>query len=571
MKRALKIVLILLLVAGLLGGAGWYFLQYNTTPSVQLLVSRGEKAAAAGRSSTAIRLYQQAYDLEPDNKELALALADVYAESGNYTKAEYTLVNAISRGASVELYCALCRIYVQQDKLLDAVTMLDQIADPTLKEQLDALRPEVPTADQAPGFYSQYIEVSLESTGGTLYLSTGRDYPSVNGQIYQEPIHLGLGETTISAVAVGDNGIVSPCMRYNYTVGSVVEAVVLHDPALDSYVRDLLSRSSGSTLLTSDLWNITEMTLPEDMVNYDDMVYFTGLTSLTVENRRDVDFSFLTELSALTYLDLSGCTVDSKGINAIGTLVNLTHLELNSTGISGIGPLRDCINLVELDLSDNSIGDLLPLASCQQLQKLNLQRNAVSNLRPLTGLTALTELDVSYNSLSTISPICNNVQLEKLDVSNNNLEDLASVGNLINLKEFACHHNNLIACDELAGCVNLEVLDISNNEIESMDALVTLVKVTDMNVSYNNNRSVPDFPKDCALRVFDGSHNYFEDISGLADLKNLTNAYFDYNNIYNVNCLANCPNLAVVSCFGTNVADVSRLLSKDIVVNYNPS
>ena len=48
------------------------------------------------------------------------------------------------------------------------------------------------------------------------------------------------------------------------------------------------------------------------------------------------------------------------------------------------------------------------------------------------------------------------------------------------------------------------------------------------------------------------------------------NVYFDYNNISDVNCLAGCPNLISVSCFNTNVADVSQLISRDVIVKYNP-
>lgn len=570
MKRALKILAVLLLIAAIVGGAGWYFLSYNPASAIQVLTDWGESAAARQQYTSAIRYYRWAYALSDEDTDIALALAESYAKSGNYTKAEYTLVNAISASPSVTLYEALCHIYVEQDKLLDAVTMLNQIEDPDLKAQLSALRPAAPTASHTPGYYSEYIDVALQAESGTLYVTTDGSFPSLHGQVYEAPISLGLGETTIGAIAVSEEGFVSDYAIFGYTVGGVVESVTLQDAALDAYVRELLNKGSASALMTSDLWSIQEMTIPAEVQNLSDLAYFTSLTSLTIEGQAAGDFSFLSSLTSLTSLNLSGSTVTNSDLEAIGGLSQLTELKLTGCGLSNIAGLSGCAKLQTLDLSDNSINDISPLASCTALQSLNLQRNALTRLDSLSGLTALTSLDVSQNSITSIAPICGNVQLATLDVSNNHLNDLANIGRLTNLTTFSCAHNNLVECDQLAACVNLVTLDISNNEIESMDALVSLVNVRDMNVSYNNNRSIPDFPDDCALVNFNGEHNFFEDVSGLADLENLNNAYFDYNNISDVNCLAGCPNLISVSCFNTNVADVSQLTSRDVIVNYNP-
>lgn len=559
-----------MLIAAIIGGVCWYFLVYNPASTVQVLTGWGESAANKQQYDSAIRYYRWAYALSNEDTEIALALAESYAQNDNFTKAEYTLVNAISASPSAKLYEALCHIYVEQDKLLDAVTMLNQIEDPDLKAQLSALRPATPTASHTPGYYSQYIDVTLNAESGVLYVTTDGSFPSLRGQVYEAPITLGLGETTIGAIAVSEEGFVSDYAIFGYTVGGVVETVTLQDPALDAYVRELLDKGSSSTLMTSDLWSIQEMVIPEEVQNLSDLAYFSSLTSLTVENQAAGDFSFLASLTALTKLNLSGSTITNSDLEAIGSLSELTELNLSGCGLSNIAGLSGCAKLQNLDLSDNSINDISPLAGCTALQSLNLQRNALTKLDSLSGLTALTSLDVSQNSITSIAPICNNVQLSTLDVSNNHLNDLASIGQLTNLTAFSCAHNNLVECDQLAACVNLVTLDISNNEIESIDALASLVNVRDMNVSYNNNRSVPDFPTDCALVNFDGSHNFFEDISGLANLQNLNNVYFDYNNISDVNCLAGCPNLISVSCFNTNVADVSQLISRDVIVNYNP-
>ena len=95
---------------------------------------------------------------------MAIELANQYKADGNYTKAEYTLSNAINGDASVELYIALCKTYVEQDKLLDAVNFLSNISDPTIRNALEQLRPTAPTANYEPGFYSQYLDLELSSS-----------------------------------------------------------------------------------------------------------------------------------------------------------------------------------------------------------------------------------------------------------------------------------------------------------------------------------------------------------------------------------------------------------------------
>lgn len=571
MKRALKIIIVFLLLAAIIGGAAWYFLSYNPQMTAAFLRSQGEKAAAGEKYDTAIRYYRWAAKLTPEDKALSLDLANVYAKSGNYTKAEFTLVNAISQGATLDLYTALCRVYVDQDKLLDAVTMLDQIADPALKAQVDALRPAAPTADQAPGYYSQYIDVALSAEGGTLYVSITGEYPSINGTVYSSPIHLPAGETTIGAVVVSEDKIVSPYAAFGYTVSGVVEPVVLQDKALDTIVRDVLSRGADSTLLTSDLWGITELTLTPEVEDFSDLRYFTGLTSLTIQGHPGIDTAFLASMSGLTHLDLTGCDLTSDNLAQIGACTGLTELRLGSCGVSNVAALGGCVSLVYLDLSDNSINDISALAACTQLKELHLQHNALTSVQSLSGLKELTVLDVSSNSLTSVAPIFNNVRLNTLDISSNKLSDLSGIGRLTELTGLSCAYNSITACDALAGCTELVTLDISNNALETMDGLDTLVNMTDLNLSYNSVVLVPAFPKDCALKNVDASHNALEDVSGFGGLENLSILNLDYNEIDDVSSLAQCPILVTLSCFGTNVTDVDALLEKNIVVNYDPS
>lgn len=70
----------------------------------------GDHYYEVGRYNRAITCYRQAVKLAPDNVSLPIRLAETYILSGNYSKAEYTLVSAITQNPdSVALYAALSK------------------------------------------------------------------------------------------------------------------------------------------------------------------------------------------------------------------------------------------------------------------------------------------------------------------------------------------------------------------------------------------------------------------------------------------------------------------------------
>ena len=568
--RALKHIIIWTLILALLGGAVWYFLIYNPALTSEILAEQAALAADREQYDKAVMLYGWASSLQKGNQQLSLELAQVYKSQGNYTKAEYTLAGAIATGGSLEVYLELCRTYVEQDKLLDAVTMLDKVADEKIRAQLDAMRPQAPVASLEPGFYTQYLDVDLSAEGGTVYVSTSWEYPSLSTP-YEMAISLGQGETAISALTVSEDGLVSPLSVFRYTVEGVVEQVVLEDANLDSYLREILSRSPDSPFTTADLWGITEMTIPEDVTKFSQMAYFTGLTSLTIRNQSALDISFLEAMPKLTKLDLSGCTLDAEQLGYIAGLGALTDLNLSGCRLSTIAGLSGMTSLKKLDLSVNSISDLLPLISNTGLEWLDLSHNAVVNFSAMTGTTSLTWLNLSNNSLSDLTAVATCSNLGHLNVSTNVLTTLNGISGLKELTFLDASYNAIADIAGIGQCSKLTELNLSNNKLVTMDEMATLVLLEQLDVSYNDILTIPDFPDHAALVSFNGCHNFFEDVSGLAGLMRLNYVYLDYNNVTDINVLASCFNLIQVNVFRTNVTDISALQEMDVIVSYNPT
>ena len=260
--RTALIVVILVLAAALLIGACLFFFVFRKDLTASVLVYWADRFEQSGRYNRTITLYRQAEKLTPEDEDIPRLLAKAYQLSGNFTKAEYTLVSAITREPeSVELYAELSRVYLAQDKLLDAEQMLGSIANASVKSQVEALRPATPVISPESGYYSEYIEITASAASGKVYITTNGEFPSLESNLYTGPIQLEGGETTVIAISVDDNGLVSSAAYAGYTVGNVVEEVSLEDSALESYVREQLGKAAGDSLMSDELWSIEELEL----------------------------------------------------------------------------------------------------------------------------------------------------------------------------------------------------------------------------------------------------------------------------------------------------------------------
>ena len=572
MKKLIRFLWPFLVLLVILAAAFLFFFRVRPDITSGLLTRLGDSMMTSGRYSVAIRYYDWANDLEPDSSETSLKLAGAYEKSGNYSRTENVLVHAIYENPeNADLYVALSRVYVNQDKLLDAQRMLDTIANPTVQEALSARRPAAPQVSPAGGRYNDYITVELTyPEGADCYYTTDGQYPSLSNQLYTEPFALPGGETTVCAVAVDQDGLVSPAIYMGYTVAGVIEDVEFHDQALSDAVAEILHTDS-STLKTNDLWTITEFRLPEGVTDARDLALFAGLAKLTIWDAAALDYSFLPELHALRYLELTNCPLRTEDLEMIARCPNLEVLILADCGLSSIAPLSSLNNLRILDLSDNSIGDIQPIAGIASLDELYLGHNGIISLPSLAALTNLRILDLSFNALDSISRLSDCAALTRLNVSNNKLVSVKPAGTLANLVFFNASSNQVRNADALEACTALEVFRMSSNKLTDVDFLASIGTLVEINVDYNDIHTLPKLPAETPLETFSAAHNFLEDLDGLAGLQKLNYVNADYNNISSIDVLQSCPLLAQVNVYGTNVHSGGVLEENGVLVNYTPS
>lgn len=569
MKRTVKRILPILIGIVMILSIAWYLFVYDQGFTRDVLVSGARFFDEQGNHSIAAWLYNQAYNQSIDNESIAIELADRFKEMGNYTKAENTLTGAIYNKASAQLYIALSKTYVQQDKLLDAVKMLDNITDPEIKAQLDLLRPAAPTVDTTPGFYNQYLPIKIASEG-KLYLTTDGQYPSVTRGVSDGNVALVNGENTIYALAISETGLVSTLSIFGYTIGGVIEPVNLADPAIDSAVRQALGFGSGIQLQSSQLWEITALTLPEGAGSYKDLARLSYLRSLTIHGGAAQNLEGMENLTQLTELTITGGNLSATDLLIIAGLPKLEKLTLTDCGLSSITNLSKAPSLTYLDLSNNAIRDIAPLSFMTKLLTLNLSHNALTNLNALSALSNLQSLDISYNSLVSLVPLAGCTGLQTLLVNNNSIAALSGIEALVGLKYLDASYNALTEITPVSSCVILAQLDVSNNSLVDISCLSSLSQLQVLNFSRNGVTTLPQWAKNCALVTIDGSYNKLKTIATLAGYENLNNVLMDYNEIKAVNALSACHNLIKVSVYGNPVKDVDELENMSIIVNYNP-
>lgn len=578
MKKFFKVLIPIILVFAIIACVGWYLFIYDRDFTRDMLLGSARFFENLGNHGISSWFYDQAYIQASDNDAVAIELAEQHKMAGNYTKAEYTLTKAISDGGSAELYVALCKTYVDQDKLLDVVKLLDAVlgdnssVDPAVREQLRQMRPAAPTCSPDAGFYSQYISATVACETGTLYVNTEGEYPSVHDAPYSAPIELSDGENTLYALAVADNGLVSPLSIFGYTIGGVIKEVTFADSIMEEAIRLHLSVDADTVLYTNDLWDLTYFTVPAGVQDMSDLAYLTFVEDLAIDAAPAGQLNYLSSLVNVTSLQIRNTEVTADELKIIGGLPKLERLTINNCGLSTVAGLEAATNLVYLNLGNNSIRDLSPLETMVNLQEVDLQHNAVNDLSSLSALNSLTTLDVSYNLLTELTPIFSRTTLTKLNAGNNEIASLAGIDNLTALEDLDLSYNGLTDASPVAACASILELNISNNEITDISAFGALSAMTTFNFSHNAVTELPEFASDCALVTIDGSHNQLSSLSALSGLLSLNNVFMDYNEgISSVSALEKCSRLVQVKVYGTQVADVTALLNMDVIVEFDPT
>ena len=571
MKKAAKFLIPLILGLLIIASIFWYLFIYDRAFTRDTLLNQARYQDINGNSRLSSWFYDAAYNFSGHDENVAIELANQYKHDGNYTKTELTLTKAIHNAPTVELYTALSRVYVEQDKLMDAVRLLENISDPQIKAELDVLRPIAPVPDHPSGYYSEYIQLHLDSKAKYIFYTLDGSYPSINGLVQQDGFTLPSGQTLVTAIAVGEDGLVSPVAELDYTVTGVIEEVVFTDSVVEQAIREKIGANGTELILTNHLWEVKEFTAPQDAKSLNDLAFLTNLSQLEITGMEIDSLAFLSSLSKLESLNLSGCTFKPEEMTVIAGLPALKTLSLSDCNLSTIDYLENAPSLTTLDLSNNTIRNLEVLTSIPGLKELNLNHNAVTALDILGNLNSLEVLNVGFNSITSLKPLSNCTQLRELVADNNTLSNLEGLNGLSQLQLLSVDYNSISDISSLSQNGELKNVSIASNHISDIAALGKLQHLEILDFSGNQVSALPEWSGECPLQTIDGSYNMLTSIDSLGKLQSLTHVYMDYNLITNIDELEDCFCLVQINVFGNAIADVSKLRERDIIVNYDPT
>lgn len=565
MKRILKVLLVTIIIAAICVGLFWASRPYQRSSIYHYLAKNAEKS---GNDAFAIKMFEQALKTHPSNSKARKDAIEYYKNSNNMSKVEFHLLRGIDAEPGNSFYYEeLCRVYVEQGKLYDAVTLLDNIEDAIVSRKLSSLRPAAPIISPQSGAYRGELDITITSSDNSkIYCSVNSDFPTEedfsDGKLSPIP-----GEMNLISVCVNQKGLVSPVSTAAYQYQPEIASITFEDPGVEKIIRSILLRPEGD-ISTGDLRSIDTFsnTLNNEIVEIESVVDlhwcselrfldFTGvqdplsciesmpyLQTIALTNCNISDPSSISGIKDLTTLDLSKNIITS--LSELKELPNLERLHIRNNAIVDISGIEEFPSLRYLDVGDNAISDISALSDCQNLELLLLDGNRIEDLEALATLTNLNTLDISNNAIIDIEPLSSLTSLTTLAISDNRIEVLEPLSTCVELISLTATKNKITTVDPLASLINLTFLNLSGNTIQNADVLSSCVSLVDLNLS----------------------KNFITDISSLATLPNLQQLSIENNNIKDLSAFADTPFLKTIYAFGNPVGNTSALEDKAITV-----
>jgi Leucine-rich repeat (LRR) protein len=218
----------------------------------------------------------------------------------------------------------------------------------------------------------------------------------------------------------------------------------------------------------------------------------TALQTLNLWSAGVSDISALSDLSALTWLELSNDPVGS--LTPLAGLTHLSTLWANNCGISDLSPLQDLTGLTELGFQSNSVTDVSVLEGMPHLRVLRASGNPIADFSPLARLTEMQDLNLWDTHLTDISFAANMPGLQWLWLGYNSVRDVGALRDLPSLKSVDLHYNQVGDIADLAANAGLgsgDSLDVRYNWLDTSagsptSACIQALSNRGVTVSYND-------------------------------------------------------------------------------------
>lgn len=200
--------------------------------SYEYQMQMAEQAKVSGNQAQALKYYNTALTLMPEDVSARMEMAEIYMEQEDYDTAMVLYLETVQLDRSQkEAYEKLIELY-ERNSDYDSILELASYAP---NEEIEALfapyHTDAPVISPISDTYGRYITVNLDSLAGDMiYYTLDESTPdAADGMLYDPEIGIPLtaeGEYTVRAVCVNDKGICSDVSENHY----VIKLVSPRDP-----------------------------------------------------------------------------------------------------------------------------------------------------------------------------------------------------------------------------------------------------------------------------------------------------------------------------------------------------
>ncbi len=185
-------------------------------------VEQAEEAYDIGNVDEAILFYEKALEIEPNDVDVRLALAEIHMKQEEYDSAMVLFHEILNmESENVEAYKNLILIY-EKKKDVDAIVALSEgISNEEILNLFTEYIVLPPTFSEDEGTYKEYIDIKLTASDPRYeiyYTLDGKD-PIQYGKKYSRKIPLDeMGEYELKAVCVNEKDIYSEVVHQKFVI-----------------------------------------------------------------------------------------------------------------------------------------------------------------------------------------------------------------------------------------------------------------------------------------------------------------------------------------------------------------
>ena len=197
---------------------------YYMTFTADYQIRRGNYYFAQNDYPEAIKHYEKAEKIDPENVEVILYLANCYISMDKPAGYEAYLTKVIqSENASAKYqklaYARLANLYLENKEYNKISKMLKTCNEPEVIEAFGKYLSQTPVFSHEEGEYEDMIPLKIQGDGkGTVYYTTDGTDPTTESKVYATPIFLDKGEYTIKAIYVNEFGVVSDIITGKFKI-----------------------------------------------------------------------------------------------------------------------------------------------------------------------------------------------------------------------------------------------------------------------------------------------------------------------------------------------------------------